>query len=290
MRESRVVMLGTGTPNPTPERMGPCAAVIVDEQAYLVDFGVGLVRRAAEMTARGIEALAAAKLTRGFLTHLHSDHTLGLPDLILTPWVLKRSEPLKLFGPAGTEAMVDHLLKAYAVDIQSRQNGLEQANQVGIQVEVTEIDEGVVYQDERVTVEAFRVNHPPFEAYGYKFTCPDKVIVFSGDTTPTDNIIQWAQGCDILVHEVFSAQGVKRRSPVWQKYHTSVHTSSVQLGELASQIKPRTLVLNHQLFFRVPDEEGQVISALDREREMIREIQQNYRGEVISARDGDVVY
>lgn len=290
MRESRVVMLGTGTPNPTPERMGPCAAVIVDEQSYLVDFGVGLVRRATEMTTRGIEALAAAKLTRGFLTHLHSDHTLGLPDLILTPWVLKRSEPLKLFGPAGTEVMVDHLLKAYAVDIQSRQDGLEQANQVGIQVEVTEIDEGIIYQDERVTVEAFRVNHPPFEAYGYKFTCPDKVIVFSGDTTPTDNIIQWAQGCDILVHEVFSAQGVKRRSPVWQKYHTSVHTSSVQLGELASQIKPRTLVLNHQLFFRVPDEEGQVISELDREREMIREIQQNYRGEVISARDGDVVY
>lgn len=290
MRESRVVMLGTGTPNPTPERMGPCAAVIVDGQAYLVDFGVGLVRQAAAMVERGIEALAAAKLTRGFLTHLHSDHTLGLPDLILTPWVLKRSEPLKLFGPAGTEAMVDHLLKAYAVDIQSRQGGLEQANQVGIQVEVTEIDEGVVYQDERVTVEAFRVNHPPFEAYGYKFTCPDKVIVFSGDTTPTDNIIQWAQRCDILVHEVFSAQGVKRRSPVWQRYHTSVHTSSVQLGELASQIKPRTLVLNHQLFFRVPDEEGQVISELDREREMIREIQQHYQGEVISAQDGDVVY
>ncbi len=290
MRESRVVMLGTGTPNPTPERMGPCAAVIVDGQAYLVDFGVGLVRQAAAMMERGIEALAAAKLTRGFLTHLHSDHTLGLPDLILTPWVLKRSEPLKLFGPAGTEAMVDHLLKAYAVDIQSRQDGLEQANQVGIQVEVTEIDEGVVYQDERVTVEAFRVNHPPFEAYGYKFTCPDKVIVFSGDTTPTDNIIQWAQGCDILVHEVFSAQGVKQRSPVWQRYHTSVHTSSVQLGELASQIKPRTLVLNHQLFFRVPDEEGQVISELDREREMIREIQQHYQGEVISAQDGDVVY
>ncbi|WP_347299993.1 MBL fold metallo-hydrolase [Dolosigranulum savutiense] len=290
MRESRVVMLGTGTPNPTPERMGPCAAVIVEGQAYLVDFGVGLVRQAAAVMERGIEALAAAKLTRGFLTHLHSDHTLGLPDLILTPWVLKRSEPLKLFGPAGTEAMVAHLLKAYAVDIQSRQGGLEQANQVGIQVEVTEIDEGVVYQDERVTVEAFRVNHPPFEAYGYKFTCPDKVIVFSGDTTPTDNIIQWAQGCDILVHEVFSAQGVKRRSPVWQRYHTSVHTSSVQLGELASQIKPRTLVLNHQLFFRVPDEEGQVISELDREREMIREIQQHYQGEVISARDGDVVY
>ena len=290
MSESRVVMLGTGTPNPTPERMGPCAAVIVDEQAYLVDFGVGLVRQAATMVERGIEALAAAKLTRGFLTHLHSDHTLGLPDLILTPWVLKRSEPLKLFGPAGTEAMVDHLLKAYAVDIQSRQDGLEQANQVGIQVEVTEIDEGVVYQDERVTVEAFRVNHPPFEAYGYKFTCLDKVIVFSGDTTPTNNIIQWAQGCDILVHEVFSAQGVKRRSPVWQRYHTSVHTSSVQLGELASQIKPRTLVLNHQLFFRVPDAEGQVISELDREREMIREIQQCYQGEVISARDGDVVY
>lgn len=290
MKESRVVMLGTGTPNPTPERLGPCTAVIVEDQAYIVDFGVGLVRGADSAYQKGIEALRAHRLNRGFLTHLHSDHTIGLPDLILTPWVLERKEALKIFGPKGLKSMTDHLLKAYEIDIDSRKHGFEKANEEGIKVEVTEIKEGLVYEDDLVKVEAFIVNHPPFEAFGFKFTTPDKIIVISGDTTPTENLIKWAKGCDILIHEVFSSQGVEQRSPVWKNYHKSVHTSSLQLGEIAKKVNPKKLVLYHQLFFRVRFEDGSLITEMDREREMIREIKENFKGEVISAKDGDVIF
>ena len=287
--ETKVVMLGTGTPNPVPERSGPSVAIIVGQNSYLVDFGVGLVRQAELANRMGITSLEAPNLIRGFLTHLHSDHTIGLPDLVYTPWVLERQEQLKLFGPKGLEDMTKHILEAYKIDIDGRMNGLEGANREGIKVEVKEIKEGIIYKDEMVTVEAFRVQHPPFEAYGYKFITPDKVVVISGDTIPSENLIEHAQNCDILIHEVYSHEGVKQRSPKWNKYHTSVHTSSLQLGEIAKRANAKRLVLYHQLFFRVPDSEGNVISEVDREIEMINEIKQNYDGQIISSKDLDII-
>lgn len=287
--ETKVVMLGTGTPNPVPERSGPCVAIVVGDNSYLVDFGVGLVRQAELVNRLGVKALDAPNLKIGFLTHLHSDHTIGLTDLIYTPWVLERQEPLKLFGPKGLEDMTNHLLEAYKIDIDGRMNGLEKANKEGIKVQVKEIQEGLVYRDEFVEVEAFSVNHPPFESYGYKFTTPDKVIVISGDTTPSENLMEHAKDCDILIHEVYSHEGVKMRSPKWHKYHTSVHTSSLELGEVAKRANPKKLVLYHQLFFRVPDEDGNVISEVDREIEMINEIKENYNGEIISSKDLDII-
>src|SRR3989442_989796 len=107
---TRVVMLGTGTPNADPERFGPAVAVVVDEASYLVDFGVGVVRRAAAAERSGIAGLAAPKLTHAFATHLHSDHTLGFADLILSPWVLERPAPLEVYGPRGLRAMANHLV------------------------------------------------------------------------------------------------------------------------------------------------------------------------------------
>ena len=287
--ETKIVMLGTGTPNPIPERNGPSLAIIVENKSYLIDFGTGLVRRAEEANRMGIHALEAPNLKLGFLTHLHSDHTIGLTDLIYTPWVLERQEPLKIFGPQGIKDMAYHILEAYKEDIDARMYGLEGANTEGIKVEVQEIEEGLVYEDELVKVEAFLVEHPPFKAYGYKFTTPDKVIVVSGDTIPSENLIKHAKDCDILVHEVYSHQGVKQRSPKWNKYHTSVHTSSVELGEIARRANPKKLVLYHQLFFRVPDKDGNQISELDREIEMINEIKENYKGQVISAKDLDII-
>ena len=179
--ETKVVVLGTGTPNADPDRSGPCVAVIVGENSYLVDFGPGLVRRAAQAYRQGIDALKVSNLKRAFLTHLHSDHSGGYSDLILSPWVLERNEPLKVFGPKGLNDMTTHILAAYSADINERIFGLEQANKEGIKVEVDEISPGEIYKDEFVTVEAIPVIHGSFESYAYKFKTPDKIVVISGD-------------------------------------------------------------------------------------------------------------
>ena len=281
-------MLGTGTPNPVPERSGPSVAIVVDDHSYIVDCGAGVVRQAEKAHRKGIEALNAPNLKRLFLTHLHSDHCVGLADIIFTPWVLERQEPLKIYGPKGTKEMCDHTLAAYQLDIEARRFGLEKANEEGIKVEVSEISEGIIYKDKKVLVEAFKVNHPPFEAYGYKFTTPDKIIVISGDTAPCDNLIKHAKGCDILIHEVYSASGVKLRDPKWYKYHTTVHTSSVALGDIAAQVNPDLVVFYHQLFMAAKNEAGNTVTAHEREKEMICDVKEKFQGQVVSAKDIDI--
>ena len=151
---TKLVLLGTGTPNACPNASGPACAVVVDDRAYLVDFGPGVVRQASKAYYKGIDPLRPDLLTTAFCTHLHTDHTVGYADLIFTPWVLERSSPLKVFGPKGLQRMTDHLLQAYAVDIDFRLHGFERANEVGYQVQVQEIQEGIIYRDERVQVEA----------------------------------------------------------------------------------------------------------------------------------------
>lgn len=286
---TKVVMLGTGTPNPVPERSGPSVAIVVDENSYLVDCGTGIVRQAERANRMGISALEAKHLNIAFLTHTHSDHTIGLPDLMFTPWVLERTTPLRIFGPKGVKPMVEHLLAAYGDDIEARLYGLEMANPRGIEVQAVEISEGVVYQDELITVEAFLVDHPPFEAYGYKFTTPDKVVVISGDTCYNNNLINHARGCDILIHEVISARGVQQRDPKWKKYHLRVHTTSKGLAEIAEEVDPGQLVFYHQLFMTAPDETGRLVSEAEREAEMIAEVRLKFKGKIISAKDLDII-
>lgn len=289
--EMKVVMLGTGTPNALPERSSPCVAVIVGENSYLVDAGSGLVDQAELANRLGVKSLEASNLKRVFLTHLHSDHTSGLADLILTPWVLERSEALEVYGPEGTKHMCEHLLEAYKIDINARLNGLEKAIPEGIVVKAYEHHrDGIIYEDDKVKVEAFLVNHPPFKAYGYKFTSENKTIVISGDTTPCDNLIKNAKDCDILIHEVYSSQGIKVRNPKWYKYHTNVHTSSLDLGKIAKKVNPGKLVLYHQLFMNLPRKDGTTLSEFEREYEMIREIKKEFNGEVISSKDLDIIY
>ena len=123
--QTQVVLLGTGTPGPDPERSGPCTAIVVNGTPYLVDIGTGVVRRAAAARNKGIKALEPTNLKIAFITHLHSDHTLGFADFMLTPWIMGRHEPLEVYGPPGTAAMADYLLKAYEVDIKTRTEGLE---------------------------------------------------------------------------------------------------------------------------------------------------------------------
>ena len=272
---SKLVLLGTGTPNADSTRSGPSVAVIVEERPYLIDFGAGVVRQIAAARAAGITGLEVSKLTRAFLTHLHSDHTTGYPDLILTPWTMGRTEPLSVYGPTGLQAMTDLILSAYAEDIRERLEGLEPANTTGHRVDVQEIEPGLVYEDDHIRVEAFAVNHGTWPAYGFRLTTPDRVLVISGDTAPFPGWEKAYADCDLLLHEVRSEAGLDSRPAAWQAYHRAVHTSSVELAEVASIVRPKLLVLYHQLFHGIEEEE------------LLREIRDRYDGEVVSGQDLD---
>jgi ribonuclease BN (tRNA processing enzyme) len=276
-RGTHVVLLGTGTPNAEPDRSGPAVAVVVNGASYLVDAGPGVVRRAAAAASRGVTALEPRRLDRVFLTHLHSDHTVGLPDLILTPWTLERERPLEVYGPTGTEAMVTHLLAAYEADIRRRLDGLQPQNASGWRAVPHGVTPGVVYADSNVTVSAVSVPHEDWpEAFAYRFQAADRVIVISGDTRATEAIVTACQGCDVLVHEVYSDAGFARRDPTWQRYHAHAHTSARALGALAARAHPRLLVLYHQLLWgSTPDE-------------LVAEVRSGFDGEVVFGRDLNV--
>lgn len=252
--QTQLVMLGTGTPNADPERSGPAVSVVRNGRSYLVDAGPGIVRRAGAASRLGFEALEPKNLKVLFLTHLHSDHTIGLPDVILSSWVLERTAPLELYGPPGTKAMVDHLLAAYAADIRNRLDGLEPANETGYRVNVHEIVPGVVFDDGNMKVTAFAVPHGDWEvAFGYRFDSADRSIVISGDTRASDAVVTACNGCDLLVHEVYSAERFRTRPPEWQRYHARAHTSTEELAALATRARPKQLVLYHQLYWGTDD-------------------------------------
>jgi len=274
----RVVLLGTGTPNAEVDRWGPAAAVVVGGRSYLVDCGSGVVRRANGAAEKyGIEALQLANLRRLFVTHLHSDHTVGLADLILTPWIEGRDAPLEVYGPRRTGRMVEHLLAAYDEDVQLRIHGRQPINTEGYKVNVHEIEEGVVYEDALVKVTAQRVGHGSWEqAFCYRFEGADRVVVVSGDRGPEPDIAEFASGCDILVHEVYSVKGFAGRVKVWQDYHSQAHTSSLELGELAQKVQPEVVVLTHQLLWGATEEE------------LLEEIRTVYDGVVFYGRDLDI--
>ena len=275
--QTRVVVLGTGTPNADPDRSGPAVAVIVGERSYLVDAGPGIVRRAAAAAKKGFPELEASELQRVFVTHLHSDHTTGLPDLLLTPWVLERSEPLRVTGPPGIAAMMDSLKKAYAEDIRMRLYGLEPANTTGYEAVVQETRGGLVYEDEWVKVDAIAVPHGSWPvSLAYRFRTADLTIVVSGDTGPSEELAAAARGCDVLVHEVYAQSGWETRPPAWQRYHTANHTSTAELGKLAREIQPKLLVLYHQLYWGATDED------------LVSEVSEYFDGPVVSANDLDV--
>jgi ribonuclease BN (tRNA processing enzyme) len=158
-----------------------------------------------------------------------------------------------------------------------RLDGSEPANQTGFQVNAHEIEAGDIYKDDKVVVTAFPVKHGTWkEAFGYRFKTADRTIVISGDTTPSATVIEACNGCDLLIHEVYSQAGFAKREPEWQKYHAAFHTSSQQLAELAAKAKPGLLVLYHQLIWSSTEEE------------LLSEIRRTYKGKVVSGHDLDV--
>lgn len=275
---TQVVLLGTGTPGAEPNRSGPATAIVVDDTPYIIDFGPGVVRRATAAYVNGTRGLSVPNLRIAFLTHLHSDHTAGYPDLILTPWVLGRRRPLEVYGPPGLAAMSRSILEAYREDIRVRVEGAELLNPVGVRVEAHEIEPGVVYEDDLVSVEAFAVPHGTWEhAFGYKFTTVDRTIVISGDTGPFDGLVEIARDADVLIHEAYGTAGFIQRSAGTQRYHGTFHTSATKVGQIAAAANVGMVVLYHQLhLIGEPPEQ------------LVAEVRAEYDGTVVYGRDLDV--
>ncbi len=282
---TQVVFLGTGTPLPDPDRAGPSTAIVVNGAAYIVDAGTGLVRRAAAAYGKGVPALRPNILRIAFLTHLHSDHTLGLPDLMITPWIMGRKEPLELYGPPGTQKMVDGILDAYEVDRKTRTEGLERSNQTGWKVNVHEVRPGVVLKDVNVTVTAFPVRHGTIAAFGYRFVTPDRTIVLSGDTAPTEQIAENCHECDILIAEAYTQASYRLISPQWQQYRRAFHTSTQELGAIAGKAKPKLLILFHRGNAGCDQAGTTECRDAGSEETMLQEVRSAYSGKVLAAHD-----
>ncbi|HEY3309020.1 MAG TPA: MBL fold metallo-hydrolase [Desulfuromonadaceae bacterium] len=289
--KTKVVLLGTGNPLPDPDRSGPATAIVVNGSAYLVDFGPGVVRRAAAARLdKGIAELDPTNIKTVFVTHLHSDHTAGFPDLILTPWTMGRRAPLEVYGPTGLKSMTDHILTAYREDIAIRTQGLEKAPPEGVKVNAHEIKAGVIYRDGNVVVTAFRTKHGDWkESFGYRFDTADRSIVISGDTIPVQATIDACRGCDVLIHEALTEkfldnpmrpndQGYDIRA-----YAEKYHTTTTQLTELVKKAKPSLLVLHHNPISLRPEKRPFASTPDDLLQEM-----RGYSGKVVVGRDLDV--
>ena len=273
---AQVLMLGTGTPIINAAHSGNSVGVLVRGSLYIFDAGPGVERRMLEAVAKGVKIDTIPAV---FITHLHSDHTLGLPALVYYHGrnaAFRGGGPLTVYGPPGIAAMMAHIDAAWAEDRGARVG--VRGGSPSWQVRGADVAAGIVYRDSNVVVKAFEVPHQPWpHAFGYRVETADRVIVISGDTKPSEAIARECAGCDVLVHEVYSAVGLPKEPPVMQKYHPTAHTSTYELAEIATKAKPKLLVLYHQLYLGgVSDDD------------LVREVQSRYNGRVVSAHDLDL--
>ena len=240
----KIVVLGSGGGPPADvQRYGPSILVEAGGEKLLFDCGRAAVVRLAEAGVRQQE------IDKIFLTHLHSDHILSIPDILLTGWTSGRKMPLRVWGPSGTKEMMNNLLKAFAFDIHIRRDVDEKFTSEGIVVAPTDIQEGVVYEDNGVRVTAFLVDHGPVKpAFGYRVDAGGHSVAMSGDTRFSENLIKHATGVDVLVHEVGrSLEALMARGATRQQAENIVnhHTSAAETGTVFSRTKPRLAVYAH---------------------------------------------
>ncbi len=278
---TKVIMLGSGSPVPIIERFGPGAAVVVNDRPYLVDAGEGIWRASQAATPKyggKIKGLDAKQLDRLFLTHHHADHTSGLASIIFLPWYLGADRQLDIYGPRHTAKIVNKIIEAY-------QYVLDVGEVTGTKYDAPIIAQGhdfiksgMVYQDENVTVDAFKVLHGNMpNSFSYKFTTNDRVVVISGDKRFTPGFKEWAKGAELLLHEVYTLGGLENAPARVPLIVGDYHTSTKQLAEAANFIKPKLLVLYH-----VQNYTGDPNGPLDEMRAA------GYNGELVIAVDQDI--
>jgi ribonuclease Z len=237
-----VILLGTGYPRPDANHAGPATAIVAGDKWFLVDAGRGTTMRVA-----GAE-LKYENLRGVFITHLHSDHTAGLPDVFITSWQFgRKTTPLPLYGPSGIKKLSDAMLQFFAYDIHIRRDVIEKHPAVGATIKTHVVREGVVYDDGDVRVTAFAVDHAPVKpAFGYRFDSGGRSIVVSGDTRPNANLIRFAKGADVLVQEAYLPEHFdKVDNPAVAARLKAYHTSAEEAGEIATAAGVKTLVLTH---------------------------------------------
>jgi ribonuclease Z len=241
----KVTLLGTGSPILLPDRSGPAILVEAGGEKLLFDVGRGAALQLwkAKVPLRDLTAV--------FFTHLHSDHVTGFPDLWLTGMLpnrtfAHRTAPMHVYGPAGTTAMMAHLEQAYEADIRIRQAD-EHTSPAGARIEAKDITQGTVYERNGVKVTAFTVNHGDLikPALGYRIDYGRRSVVLSGDTRPTENLIRFASGCDVLFHEVAAAApALLARSDAARRI-IAHHTTPDQAAVIFGRVKPRLAVYTH---------------------------------------------
>ncbi len=250
----RVILLGTqGGPTFNAQRLGISTLVLAGSERLLFDAGRGTT------TGMARAGINPADVTKVFLTHLHSDHVISLPELIVFPWAETRTVPLYVWGPRGTRSMMEKFQEALAFDIHVRRDVDEKIPGEGVRVISTDIAEGVVYESGGVTVTAFLVDHGPVKpAYGYRVDYRGHSVVLSGDTRPSDNLVKFATGADVLIHELgrykqdpllvgppdelLPNTRQTRRKAITIAEH---HTDGAEVGEVLDRIKPRLAVFSH---------------------------------------------
>lgn len=242
-QDLKVTLLGTGSPQPRLDRFGPSILVEAGQKKLLFDCGRGATQRIEQVKIPFTEIDAL------FLTHLHSDHVVGIPDLWLTGWARGRKVPLRVWGPAGTKAMMSHMEEAFQFDIQIRQEDDKLPAQ-GVTVVAKDIDQSVVYDDAGIKITAFAVDHGRVKpALGYRIDFAGHSVVLSGDTRYSENLIHFSQGTDLLIHEVIDPGAFRMKNPSVspERFQAIVghHTTAEQAGTVFALVKPKLAVYSH---------------------------------------------
>lgn len=264
----KVILLGTGTPQPIMQRFGASILVQAGNKNLLFDAGRGCLQRLRQIN------ISYDKINALFLTHLHSDHIVGLPDLWLTGWLISRRKiPLDVFGPVGTDTMVEYLQKAFSFDINIRIED-DKAPKEGSKLLVTEIKQGVIYEKDGVKVIAFEVDHGVVKpAFGYRIEYKGHSVVLSGDTKYSENLIRFAKGTDLLIHEVAIAPDtISKADPAYNILMH--HTTPEQAAKIFNEVNPKLAVYSHivKLYGRTEDE-------------IMKKTKENYPGQVLMGED-----
>ena len=274
----RVTLLGTGSPGPRADRFGPSTLVEAGGLVLLFDAGRGVPIRMTQLK------VSLGKIDAIFLTHYHSDHTEGLPDIWLTGWLPppfgQRKAALHLIGPTGAKALIAGLEQAYAADIKIREAD-EKLPPAGIAMEVEEFaKDGVVYDKDGVRVTAFEVNHGDLikPAYGYRIDYQGRSAVLSGDTRFNENVIKYATGVDLLIHEVAAAKPALLTIPAWQRIMAH-HTSPRETGTVFTRAHPKLAVYSHIVRL------GNATSPEPSLADIVAEARQTYQGPLVVGDD-----